>query len=139
RVGEGRIRVRECLVVVGVIGRRLVSARAGAELRDAQLLHHLLVVRSGCGGVWVRRRSCTRLGGRGRRVWAGGGGVRLLGSRWPGCGLWGRWLGLLGRWSGLSAPAGRPSAARTHPPSAPVPTATASPASPACRAVAVPA
>ena len=50
------------LVVVGVVGRLLVAARARAQLRDAELLHHVLVVFR--GSPRLRHRHAGRdLGG----------------------------------------------------------------------------
>ena len=43
-IGEVGIRVGERLVVVGVIGRRVVSARTGAQGLDAEQIHHASVI-----------------------------------------------------------------------------------------------
>ena len=58
--GRFGIRVRERLVVVGVIGRGLVAARPGPQGRDAELLLHVLVIGGGCCGVRVWRRTAWR-------------------------------------------------------------------------------
>ena len=51
--GRFGIRIRRRLVVVGVVGRRLVAARTGTQRLDAELLHHVLVIRGGRGRVGV--------------------------------------------------------------------------------------
>jgi len=47
-VGQIGIGIRECFVVVGVVGCRLVPARPWTEGFDTELLQHLLVVGCGC-------------------------------------------------------------------------------------------
>ena len=53
-VGQGGEGIGERLVVVGVVRRLLVAARAGPQRSDAELLHHLSMVFG--GGPFFRRR-----------------------------------------------------------------------------------
>ena len=55
-----RVRVRERLVVVGVIGRGFVAARPWPQGGDAELLLHVLVIGGGCCRVGVWRRTAWR-------------------------------------------------------------------------------
>ena len=71
------IRIRQRLVVVGVIRRGLVAARTGTQRLDAELLHHVLVVGCRGRGIRVRRRARGRLRA-GRRL---SGGRRRAGRR----------------------------------------------------------
>ena len=72
--GQVGIRVGERLVVVGVVRRRLVSARARAKRLDAELLHHVLMVGGRRRGVGIGRRARGRL--RRRRLPGAGAGLR---------------------------------------------------------------
>jgi hypothetical protein len=54
RIGQVRVRIRERLVVVRVIRRVLIAARAGAERLDAEEVHHAPMIL--LGGERDRRR-----------------------------------------------------------------------------------
>ena len=80
-----RVRVRERLVVVGVIGRRFVAARPWPEGGDAELLLHVLVIGSSGGRVGVWRRTAWR-----RTAWRQTAWLRRClrrGGSWRGCRL----------------------------------------------------
>ena len=87
------IRVRERLVVVGVVRRGFVAARTRTERLDSELILHVLVVGRRRRGVGIRRRARGRLRA----------GCRLTCGRRLGRGWRLRWGGLLrcGWWSPL--------------------------------------